>query len=1746
MGAYKPEVSGAERDRIERKAWNDSPIGIMRTPGKTIYLSLPEPSRLKVGEHRAWDDQVKRAKSDGVPVVTKPDPRGKTPSQLASLFMDRWREGSLHDHKLLRDIDHETKGGTENSPDAQIDNLLDYFSDFRGHNAKEYMDMARAEGPAAVKRKMGGMAAGYENLNQSYNQPAYHGSPHVFDKFSLQKIGSGEGAQAYGWGLYFAGKKGIAEYYRNTLSANDMTIDGHNFAPRNSNITEIVGNGRGDLNKIKKDLADYIDEYGGQKHNPYAMVEDAREIINSINNKTFKAPKKGKVYEADIPEENTMIYWDKPLSKQPEKVKKALEDAGFSVNKYENKPGQITISKLDAKYQNGNIGYYVYLNHDYYHTLEIPSSEKDPQTYAEKWFEKHQNDINENSFTGKEIYNLISDAQGGPEEASKYLSKNYGITGIKYLDNQSRSKGEGTHNYVVFDDKLVQITHTYDQSSKNGPEPLGRTVFGPDGAHIQLGPGADKSTFFHETGHVWLHEFALDHGYIRGLDPKDVTPDQKQFLEDGDTLLKWLGIKTFDDLPGNTDANEKFAVAAEKYFTTGEAPTTGLRHTFEQLKTWLLGKYKTLKNITDRGTPVDLSPEIKGVMDRLLASDAEIKQAETQRTSGMDNELSAQMSPEHLAEYKKVRAEADSKANQDLAEQRAAVEAKRNSPEWTARRAALEKESRQELEKRPEYAIQAKMTANGMYFNRDEIPADLVDRIPLHLIGVGDEGISPDVAADTLGMASGADLLKAIADARPIQEVAANLADARLGKEAPDLFGQPYEAQAAAMKATHNDTRVKQTILQAEQMRRQAEAAPQSGEKGQDLKLPHPQALKDMAEKILGSVKAAAINPDKYLAAEMRAARNAGRQQAMGDHVGAFNHIVMQLRNQELYRQALEAKDFRQKALKDFDKFHGTDDKISKTRDLGLVSAGRAVLSAYGYGTKQLLTAHEYLEQVKNFDPDPDTYANLAEIVNGATQGAKPIGNLTLNELKDLHRAVGALWNQAQSLRVVEVGNEKHQIEDVTAILGANLKTQPQVMKERKFLTMDEGEKKNVFIRGLIASVLRYKTWADGMDGMKTHGDWKHFTVNQISDDVSAYLKQKPEVEGKLAAVLEPLKDMFTPKTITAPELTDLDGKPAIFRSLGEVFGAYLHAQGNPSNRSKLIRGYGWGAYDAEGHLDDSKWVTLLHRITTDGTFTKEHADAAQHIWDAFEELKPQAQQAHKAVKGYYFKEIKAEGFRLFGTDYRGGYVPAMADPMLDADAERRAEQHGMEASGNAFMFPTAGMGGFTKGRNEDYAAKLVIHPKLLTTMALDKELKYIHLAQHVREVGRLFWNKGFRAQMDAYDPGLVSDMVMPWLKRTAHQTTEVPLEGKAGKLIDATLNGIRRNTGINLMFANVRQMAQTIPDFAAAFKYVDLKHLAPAIYETIFHAPSMTQDIASKSPQMASRIDHGIYELNSKLNYILEPNKLKEARGYIQSHAYFMQDVYYHLMERATWRGVEQQALARGETPETARREADLRITETQGSVRPEDVSSVEAGPSYQKLATMFYNYFNSRANLMHAEHQKSKQLGGMAGLKNDALTYALVFAPCALAGAALYDACNGKKFWDENDDGDYLPSLMHWFFGSQLDYTAGMVPVLGKLGVAGVEALTGSKGASRVSISPAANFLEAGIGAAKAAHNTWTNGELDKRGIKDVMTLLGTRLGVPLTPLAKPFNYQMGVMSGDNQPTGPFDYARGLAVGR
>src|SRR5690606_417991 len=94
--------------------------------------------------------------------------------------------------------------------------------------------MSGTDAFSLYQRYMGGIEAGTNAAEPSMtmDQPAYHGTPHNVDRFSLQKIGTGEGAQVYGWGLYFANKREVAESYQRDLAGDGYrTASGGVFKP---------------------------------------------------------------------------------------------------------------------------------------------------------------------------------------------------------------------------------------------------------------------------------------------------------------------------------------------------------------------------------------------------------------------------------------------------------------------------------------------------------------------------------------------------------------------------------------------------------------------------------------------------------------------------------------------------------------------------------------------------------------------------------------------------------------------------------------------------------------------------------------------------------------------------------------------------------------------------------------------------------------------------------------------------------------------------------------------------------------------------------------------------------------------------------------------------------------------------------------------------------------------------------------------------------------------------------------------------------------------------------------------------------------------------------------------------------------------------------------------------------------------------------------------------------------------------
>jgi uncharacterized protein YcfJ len=250
---------------------------------------------------------------------------------------------------------------------------------------------------------------------QKLYTPAYHGTPHTLapeagaplGRFRTSKIGTGEGAQAYGHGLYFAGKREVAEHYRQNVK--DMKGLKELKARLEGMREEIV-----DLRINSKYLRDK-DSVKSEKLRKQAddLTKESRELFLK-HYKKFTEP--GSLYKVELaPKDSEYLLWDKPLSEQPKGVREKIDPIikKFGVN-----------TTFRGK---GNTD----------------------STHPKFW-----KDI---EAKGDVIYGELAGKLGSKPESSAAL-KEAGIPGIKYLDGMSRGKGEGDYNYVIFDEADVTVT----------------------------------------------------------------------------------------------------------------------------------------------------------------------------------------------------------------------------------------------------------------------------------------------------------------------------------------------------------------------------------------------------------------------------------------------------------------------------------------------------------------------------------------------------------------------------------------------------------------------------------------------------------------------------------------------------------------------------------------------------------------------------------------------------------------------------------------------------------------------------------------------------------------------------------------------------------------------------------------------------------------------------------------------------------------------------------------------------------------------------------------------------------------------------------------------------------------------------------------------------------------------------------------------------------------------------------------
>jgi hypothetical protein len=272
--------------------------------------------------------------------------------------------------------------------------------------------------PPVRELEMPDGAVVYQSMDDVIPDGAKMIKEHPLGRFDMSKLGSGEGAQAYGHGLYFAESEDVARGYKNALSSDLLDADGSPLPVNSTNSSEVMArdiliNADGDFSKAAEKLqrardAGLSDLFG----------DETAEVLKRWDAGGVKP--QGSMYQVEIdatPDE--FLDWDLPLSEQSEKVRLAIDDMGLSgaagIKENPNFPDDFGMIPTD----------------------DPKGSELLSRSAQKNWAKMDKPGYGEAPF------------------------KQAGIKGIKYKDGFSRGSDGGTSNYVIFDDRLISIAKKY-------------------------------------------------------------------------------------------------------------------------------------------------------------------------------------------------------------------------------------------------------------------------------------------------------------------------------------------------------------------------------------------------------------------------------------------------------------------------------------------------------------------------------------------------------------------------------------------------------------------------------------------------------------------------------------------------------------------------------------------------------------------------------------------------------------------------------------------------------------------------------------------------------------------------------------------------------------------------------------------------------------------------------------------------------------------------------------------------------------------------------------------------------------------------------------------------------------------------------------------------------------------------------------------------------------------------------------
>jgi hypothetical protein len=1062
-------------------------------------------------------------------------------------------------------------------------------------------------------------------------------------------------------------------------------------------------------------------------------------------------------------------------------------------------------------------------------------------------------------------------------------------------------------------------------------------------------------------------------------------------------------------------AHEVWARSFEAYLREGKAPSVELQSAFRRFKAWLLEVYRTLRSLN-----VEIDDEIRGVFDRMLATDEQISRIREQErmAPAFKAPHTGVITQEQLDALQEAYDRAEEKANEEVMRELMREKRRELTNQWKEDREKMRAQVEADINSQPVYQLRHWLQFGTLL--DQETPEDLepvkLDRdalVAMHgeavlkaLPGSGgssvwrkEGGVHPDILASVWGFSSGDALVRALVESENRKNLIEKETDLRMKETYGDILNDGTLTELA-MEALESDAKGNYLARELRIL------ATRTGRKGT------PQAAaRRIAQQQVTKKRIRDLRPDIYRRAEERAIKEMVRAIEAEEWESAHAAGLQRLLNHFLIVEATKAKEL---ATKWRTYLRKMETKATRER---IGRAGEDYLDQI-----DSLLARFDLRQISN--KAADRRAALATWIaeqeaEDPTVGividenlrneafTKPWREMTVEELGGLTDAIKNIEHLALLKRKLLLAKDQRdldaRVDEVLESTEANRRLDRSAVPIEPRTTEEENIRKAGQWHAIHRKFASLLSEMDGGPG----GAWFDLVLRPM-DERSDYQTVERE---KAWETLAPLFAPFLPfaerakMAATRATLGQIEGvKPEIetIRLVPGTANVELTLQGrlmavlnmgNAGNKQRLIDNYRWNEQDAQAIID---------------SLSKAEMDFVQNIWDFIETYWQAIAAKERRVTGVAPTKVERTPVQTRHGEYAGGYFPAKFDVLQSERTRGNAVAQASADTMRGARTRATTQRGWTKERVEKVTGQKI---------RLDFGVIFEHVDGVILD---LAWHEWLIDTNKLLTEPRVSDAIITGYGEPVYRALtdtlqdiaagDVPAQG----IWEASLNWIRMGSSIAGMGYNVMTALLQPYGLTQSMVRIGPKWVGRGLSKW-FRGPgeleSTVQWIYSKSTMMKTRsttMSREIREIQSRVTKggLFDP----------------VSDSYFYLIVKGqqivdipTWLGAYTKEMEVGSGNEgRAVAMADRAVIDAQGGGQIQDLAGVQRGGPHLKLWTNFYSFFNTTFNLT-AESYRRTDFRSPRSAGRFAVDMLLLYTVPAVLSQLMRDAIMDD--WDEDE---------------------------------------------------------------------------------------------------------------------------------